>query len=627
KSLMPNLQLSAEDAADIASWIISVPGDWPVSVDVPSVDSKEVTEALDELVRLYVAKGGYTPPGGKPEVVALSEVKDKVRSLSRDEKLMYLGEKTISRLGCFGCHNINGFEDAKPIGTPLNGWGLKSPTKLDYGHIAEYLADQPVQDKGERDGTDLYYQEKLEEHTRSGFLYQKLHRPRSYDFQKTNEDIKAWDERLRMPQFSWANDPKAIEEVMTFVLGLTGEKIAARYLPKTHYTPRQNALAQGSKLLNRYNCAGCHVLEMPKYTLEAGTPVDEAFVGLTTSIRTSYNNRAKDYLGEFYPNLTYDPKLLPGDASKAVIEKALDLKPDDRKGLTIEGMPIGRSENEVTVSLWRPFTVRGYTFNVGDNVSVDLNKVKEIGSDGGNFAWLYATSEAERTGGNFRDYWNRLPPPLIREGIKVQTPWLTGFLKDPYPIRPATILRMPRFHYAVEDGSPADETTGLANYFAARDGADFPYQAIPERTRGYLADRQASHPDYFPAGWTMMTAKASPCLSCHAVGSNRPTGGAGVVNGPDLRQVSSRFRPGYLAEWLARPPRLVPYTAMPQNIEPHGPPQIPVPKTFEGKPFDMVRAIRDTLLNYVDAVEQQLAGPKSEGGSGPTTPKATGSSE
>ena len=31
KSLMPNLQLSWQDSADIASWILSVPGEWPVA--------------------------------------------------------------------------------------------------------------------------------------------------------------------------------------------------------------------------------------------------------------------------------------------------------------------------------------------------------------------------------------------------------------------------------------------------------------------------------------------------------------------------------------------------------------------------------------------------------------------
>ena len=36
------------------------------------------------------------------------------------------------------------------------------------------------------------------------------------------------------------------------------------------------------------------------------------------------------------------------------------------------------------------------------------------------------------------------------------------------------------------------------------------------------------------------------CVQCHAIGPYKPTGGAQVVNGPDLRQVSPRFRPGYL---------------------------------------------------------------------------------
>ena len=54
----------------------------------------------------------------------------------------YLGEKTISRLGCFGCHTIPGFENAKPIGTALNDWGIKLPARLDFGHIKEYLTDQ-----------------------------------------------------------------------------------------------------------------------------------------------------------------------------------------------------------------------------------------------------------------------------------------------------------------------------------------------------------------------------------------------------------------------------------------------------------------------------------------------------
>ncbi len=614
KSLMPNLQLSFQDSADIASWILSIPGEWPVTVNVPGVDSKDVKAAVDELVKLYVSKSGtFKKPDGKVVTKSLSEVGDFVKDLAMDEKLNYLGDRTISRLGCFGCHTIPGYENAKPIGTALNDWGLKSPARLDYGHIREYLEDQKVNDQKARDGTPEIYQEEVTHETRMGFLFQKIHRPRSYDYLKKSEKYKAWDDRLRMPQFAFANDPSAVEEVMTFVLGLTGERIPARYLPKGRYKPEQIALARGAKVLNRHNCTGCHALEMPRFTILEGVKVAEAFTDFNANLRTSYGNRANDFLAELYPGLTYDPrKKLDG----AEIQKELGLTPDSGTSITIEGMQTGLFENEVTVQLWKPVTIRGYTFNIGDNLTLDQTKIQKAEGFGGNFAYLYATSQSEKTGSPFEAYWNRLPPPLVREGNKVQTPWLTAFLKDPYPIRPAVQLRMPKFHYGKTEQIASQETGELANYFAARDRADFPYQAIAQRTPTYLEEQDKAHPKYLSAGWEMMTAKGSPCLQCHAIGQYKPTGGEAVVNGPDLRQVAPRFRPDYLETWLANPRRLVPYTAMPQNIVPHGVVQMPVPKTFENKPFEMVQAIRDTLLNYVNAVEMQLASSNTNTNSG-----------
>ncbi|MGA8347991.1 MAG: hypothetical protein WB773_09215, partial [Isosphaeraceae bacterium] len=324
--------------------------------------------------------------------------------------------------------------------------------------------------------------------------------------------------------------------------------------------------------------------------------------------------------------LTYDPKKKL-DADN--IESELALKPDDGKPVTIEGMPIGLFENELTVQLWKPVTIRGYTFNVGDNVTLDQTKVQKTPAVGGDFAWLYSTTAQERTGTSFESFWNRLPPPLVREGIKVQTPWFALFLRDPYAMRPAAQLRMPRFHYGKAIGTPTRETEDLADYFAARDGAEFPYQTIPQQQVGYIAERNTIHPDYLGAGWSMMANKGSPCIQCHAIGQYKPTGGEQVVNGPDLRQVATRFRPGFLEMWIANPKRLVPYTAMPQNVVPHGAPQLPVPRTFENQPIEMVRAIRDTLLNYTNVVEQQLADAKAPAAQPAATAatKPTGASE
>ena len=627
KSLMPNLQLSPQDAADIASWILSVPGEWPVKVEVPAKESKEVAEAVDELVKLYVSKSGsFKKADGKTLAVSLSEVDELVETkLSADEKLLYLGERTISRLGCFGCHTIPGFENAKPIGTALNDWGIKLPARLDFGHIKEYLTDQEqaADVNGNRDGTDLFYQEKVMHESRMGFLYQKLHRPRSYDYLKKSEKYKTWDDRLRMPQFAWANDPAAVEEVMTFVLGLTNERVPAKYLPKTYTTPARTAVALGARDLNRFNCAGCHVLEMPKFTIPQGVKVAEAFTDFKNNLRSSYTARGSDYLAELYPALTYDTNKKP---DPAVIEKELGVTDDPGTSVTMEGMPIGVFDNELTVQLWQPVTIRGYTFNVGDNVTLDQTKIKKTPAVGGDFAWLFATYQAERTGNAFDSFWNRLPPPLLREGTKVQTPWLTGFLKDPHAIRLAAQLRMPRFHYGKSDTTPSHETEELANYFAARDRTEFPYQTIPEQNSSYLVEREKAHPDYLAAGWLMMTNKASPCLQCHAIGQFKPSGGDQVVNGPDLRGVARRFRPDYLLAWTANPRRLLPFTAMPQNIVPHGTVQILVPKTFENKPFEMVKAVRDTLLNYVNAVELQLASSGRDAIPTGTPPKTSGNS-
>ena len=53
--------------------------------------------------------------------------------------------------------------------------------------------------------------------------------------------------------------------------------------------------------------------------------------------------------------------------------------------------------------------------------------------------------------------WGWLPPPLVGEGRKVQTDWLHDFLLDPYPIRPAVVLRMPKFNMSPAEATPAGQ--------------------------------------------------------------------------------------------------------------------------------------------------------------------------
>ena len=158
--------------------------------------------ALDELVKLYVTKGGYKTQDGKTVVGAAQRGRRVRRQGARapTRSSMFLGEKTIRRLGCFGCHTIPGFENAKPIGTPLNDWGIKSPARLDYGHIAEYLEDQPQTDerRPRRHRPVLPGAARARDPDRASST-RSCTGPRSYDYLKTSETYKTWDDRLRMP--------------------------------------------------------------------------------------------------------------------------------------------------------------------------------------------------------------------------------------------------------------------------------------------------------------------------------------------------------------------------------------------------------------------------------------------
>ena len=404
---------------------------------------------------------------------------------------------------------------------------------------------------------------------------------------------------------------------MTFVLGLTGERIAARYLPKTALHARPDGDGPGAARSSTgttapaATCSRCPSTRSP-----TGTKVAEAFTDFKTNVRASYNNRANDYLAELYPGADLRPQ---EEAGRRRDRGAAGAHPRRRhRRSRSRGCRSASFENELTVQLWRPVTIRGYHVQRRRQPDARPDQDPEgAAASGGDFAWLYATTQAERTGRPFAPFWNRLPPPLLREGKKVQTPWLTAFLKDPYPIRPAVQLRMPRFHYGKSEqaASQRDRRAGELLRRARRRRVPLPGDPRARRPATWR-ERVKAHPDYLGAGWQMMT-QGSPCLQCHAIGQYKPTGG-GRRSSTDRTSARSRRGSGRVpGEWLANPRRLVPYTAMPQNIVPHGADPDARPQDVREPAAGDGRAIRDTLLNYVNAVELQLASSNRNGGAAP----------
>jgi nitrate reductase cytochrome c-type subunit len=89
-----------------------------------------------------------------------------------------------------------------------------------------------------------------------------------------------------------------------------------------------------------------------------------------------------------------------------------------------------------------------------------------------------------------------VPPPLIREGERVQPNWLYGFLLNPPAIRPTNwmMLRMPKFNMSHEDAR------ALVNYFSGVSrqknpgaGVSSEYVSVPEREEIYWRTRTAEY--------------------------------------------------------------------------------------------------------------------------------------
>ncbi len=214
------------------------------------------------------------------------------------------------------------------------------------------------------------------------------------------------------------------------------------------------------------------------------------------------------------------------------------------------------------------------------------------------FADVLAGEKAANPNAKPEEVWAWLPPPLAGEGSKVQTAWLHDFLLDPQPIRPAVVLRMPKFNMS------SAEASALVAYFAAADNADYPYDFDPRTRQSYLTAtaEKEDNPHRLADGLKIVTDN-NYCVKCHLLGDFEPTG-SDRAKGPRLDLVYKRLRPDYTLGWLADPKRILPYTAMPVNI----PFDKPVSDAlYHGTSVEQLNGVVDLLMNYDRFIEDRTS--------------------
>src|SRR6185295_13750984 len=155
---MPNLRLTDPQAADVATYLMTL--------KQPGGDAAKATftdKDVDAVLLDYFKAA-----------IPFEEAKAEVAKLDPQAKQIALGQKVISRYGCFSCHDIKGFEKAQSIGTDLSEEGSKLVTRLDFA----FITDIPHTSKG-------------------AWFNRKLHDPRIFDKGRVLQPL----DKLRMPNF------------------------------------------------------------------------------------------------------------------------------------------------------------------------------------------------------------------------------------------------------------------------------------------------------------------------------------------------------------------------------------------------------------------------------------------
>ena len=209
---MPSLRLTDDEAADVTAYVFSQKNPEWEQKPVPQSDQASLDTIAIELLR-----------AGSTEV----EAKEKLATMTPDQKTLFVGERLVNRYGCFACHNIPGLEKAQPIGTELTEAGSKLISQLDFGFL-------PI------------------EHSRADWYSQKLHDPRIFDVGR----VKRPEELLKMPNFQFGD--REVDAITMVLTSMVKDRVA---MEMKDTNSASAAIAEGRQLISEKNCRGCHIIE------------------------------------------------------------------------------------------------------------------------------------------------------------------------------------------------------------------------------------------------------------------------------------------------------------------------------------------------------------------------------
>jgi len=281
-----------------------------------------------------------------------------------DKETARKGEELVGQYGCFGCHKIMGMEGMGKIGVELDEVGSKHIHLFDFGLLEKEILE----------GVGLHNAHENISKARRAWFAEKLSDPRQFDEGR----YKRPKDRLKMPDFGLSAEE--IESLTILLTGMREGELPENYIAEL--TDEKRYLIEGKKVIDKYNCMGCH-----QFTIDT-----------------------------------------------------LYLK----NGSVVKGMVKLEEEESLFFQLW--VDNEGLGKKAGDTVQVANEEIeRRVESQGGDISPFIIDYHVEVEGSIAEEATVFTPPVLYEEGKKVQSAWLFDFLKEPMTLRPWLDVRMPVF--------------------------------------------------------------------------------------------------------------------------------------------------------------------------------------
>lgn len=493
------------------------------------------------------------------------------------------GVELVERHGCYGCHQVAGFEDLRKIGFDLTYVGEKT----NYSWLIQWI-QQPKDYLPEARMSKFFFSESEAEEI-ADYLVSM-----AYDYRKDTPEAEVdWDRSDRgkilwrtsrcsichvtnglggahkqayAPElskigskvnrewlFNWLKEPEKyfpetkmprfrltdeeIEDLVEYIMGeFVDWDFEPRYLEPQKIT--NESIIKGKSLIQKYGCFGCHNVKGMEELKEIGP--------FLRGMEVTYLSKSEinEMVGAELTGIGSKPlELLDFGMVKDIehtredyMRQKLNSPRSFRENLKMPEFGFEKREIDALITLLVGFTDRDFPARFKRPKQADFYLPE------GEFGRILDDVKC-LTCHSIKGQGEDFAPDLSFEGSKVQREWLKEFLENPDIIRPL-LKQMPRFKLEAQPrmlkgNLKNSEIEIIVRYIENVLISDDIPEQLPEDNRESETLIDEGKVLYNELG----------CISCHQIGSE------GGALGPNLSNVGNRLKPGYIFAHLQDPQR------------------------------------------------------------------------